>query len=543
MIRDVAQLDDGAVLRGEVGVVGAGFAGLELADHLERHGVRVVLLESGGLDFDPRTQELAHVQSVGKPIWEPDPDHELTPYLAPEVRGEARIRQFGGTSNTWTGKWRIFDELDFEVRPWVPHSGWPITLEELLPFYSAAVRDYGLAEFEAFERNEKVRRLRGIASRGGLEVSCHVWQGKTLRLRDRFASRLSQSDLVDVVLGANATEIVLDEDLDRVRSISFRSLQGGRYELEAENFVLATGGLEGPRLLLASNRQLSAGIGNEHGLVGRFHANHPKHKTGVLWPSRELAKPVQIGTADHLRPSYHATFQLSPDEQRRRGVLNHALRLIPRYRHDVEYPAGRAQALRDALRAKSPHVAAQAAFALATRPRALGKVASKALHHGHGGRLHHYALTMYFEQAPNPDSRVYLAAKRDALGMPKLVVDWRLNALDRESFKRTLHGLSEGFERAGLGRLDFGPVTFDDTFDAAHHIGATRMATSPMEGVVDPHCRVFSTENLFIASSSVFSTGGSMAPTLTIVALARRLAIHLLDSRAGRGRAAASVAP
>jgi choline dehydrogenase-like flavoprotein len=543
VIRDVAQLEDGAVLRGEVGVVGAGFAGLELTHYLERHGVRVVLLESGRLDFDPRTQQLAHVYSVGKPIWEPDPEHELTPYLRPEVRGEARIRQFGGTSNTWTGKWRIFDELDFEERPWVPHSGWPISFEELRPFYGAAVRDYGLAEFDEFERSEGVYRLRTAAGRGGLEVSCHVWQRKTLRLAGRFTSRLSQAKLVDVVLGANATEIVLAESLDRVRSIVFRSLEGGRYELEAEQFVLAVGGMEGPRLLLASNNQLAAGVGNEHDLVGRFHANHPKHKQGVLWPTRKLAKPVEVGTADHMRPSYHVTFQLSHKEQRDRAVLNHALRLIPKYRHDLDYPAERAQALRDGLRGRSSSQTARAALALARSPRALGKVMSKTLHRGHGGRLDHYALTMYFEQAPNPESRVYLADERDPLGMPKLVVDWRLNSLDRESFERTLQGLREGFDRAGLGRLDFQSLTLDETFDAAHHIGATRMATTPTAGVVDAQCRVFSTHNLFIASSSVFPTGSSMAPTLTIVALARRLAAHLLERRAAWGRTTSSVAP
>jgi choline dehydrogenase-like flavoprotein len=346
-----------------------------------------------------------------------------------------------------------------------------------------------------------------------------------------------------VILGANATEIVLDEGLERVRSIRFGSLAGGRHELEAEHFVLAVGGLEGARLLLASNRQLPAGIGNEHGLVGRFHAGHPKHRQGVLWPGRTLAQPRRVGTADHLRPSYHTTFQLSPAEQRDRGVLNHALRLIPRYRFDYGYPARRAQALRGALEASSPSRAARSALALARSPRALGKVLAKTLHRGPGARLDHYALVMYLEQAPNPESRVYLAPEHDALGMPKLVVDWRLNSLDRQSFERTHEGLREGFERAGLGRLDFGSATLDDTFDAAHHIGATRMAYSPAEGVVDPQCRVFSTDNLYIASSSVFPTGGSMAPTLTIVALARRVAAHLVDRRAAPAGTAASVAP
>ena len=401
MIRDVTQLENGSVLRAEVGVVGAGFAGLELARCLAQQGVHVILLESGRMEFDRATQDLTQARSIGKPTRAPDRNGELKPYLDPEVRGETRIRQFGGTSNTWTGKWRIFDELDFEERPWIPHSGWPITLEELRPFYEAAIRDYGLAEFDAFGRSDGVRRLRTGAARGGVDVSCHVWQRKPMRLAGRYAAELSRSEFVDVVLGANATEIVLDKSRDCVRSIIFRSLEGGNHGLEAEHFVLATGGMEGARLLLASNSQVSTGLGNEHDLVGRFHANHPKHKRGVLWPSRQLANPVEVGTADHRRPSYHAAFRLSDEKQREHEVLNHALRLIPQYHYDVDYPSQRARALREAIETRSPARAARSALALARSPRALARVASKTLRRGHGGRLDHYALTMYFEQAPN----------------------------------------------------------------------------------------------------------------------------------------------
>jgi choline dehydrogenase-like flavoprotein len=536
VIRDVAQLEHGATLRGDVGVVGAGFAGLELARYLARNGLRVVLLESGRLSFDLETQRLAHVQSVGKPIRQPGSDNGQALYLPAELRGETRIRQFGGTSNTWTGKWRIFDDLDFEARPWIPHSGWPITAEELRPFYAATADDLGLEGFAAFEDSAGVARLRAAASSGGLDVSCHVWQREPLRLAREFLSELTQSELIDAVLGANATEIVLDETHERVKSIVFRSLEGSQCELEAEHFVLAVGGTESARLLLASNRQLPTGIGNENDLVGRFYANHPKHRQGVLRPRGELMDPLATGTADHLRPSPHTLFRLSDQEQRERAVLNHAIRLLPRYRFDVDYPTAAARTLRAGLRERSASKTLRGALALSRSPRKLGKVLAKTRHRGHGGPLDHYGLTMYFEQAPNPESRLYLSSERDRLGVPKLVVDWQLNSVDRESFGRITDGLREGFEQAGLGLLEFGALTLEDTFDAAHHIGATRMATDATDGVVDPDCRVFSTENLYVASSSVFPTGSSMAPTLTIIALARRLGTHLLELHASQQR-------
>ncbi len=152
MIRNVAQLDDGAVLHADVGVVGAGLAGIDIARYLGQRGVKVVLLESGRLEFDPAIQELARVSFAGKPLRSHETDGDISKYLPPMYRGYCRIRQFGGTTNVWTGKWRIFDASDFDERPWVPHSGWPIALHDLLPYYEETARDYGLATSSASRR-------------------------------------------------------------------------------------------------------------------------------------------------------------------------------------------------------------------------------------------------------------------------------------------------------------------------------------------------------------------------------------------------------
>lgn len=512
MLRDVGELDAGAILHAEVGVVGAGFAGVDLVRYLGRQGVRVTLLESGGLEFDSVTQELTRVGSVGKPVRQPDPEGPHNPYLDPIFRGESRIRQFGGTSNTWTGKWRRFEPLDFAERSWVPHSGWPISLESVRPYYDEIEREYGLPEFAAFEQSATLGRLRELAGPAGLGVSFHGWQQQPLRLAEAFLDELRAAPNVDVVLRATATEILLADDLERVQAVAFRALDGRRFELRAEQFVLATGGLEAPRLLLASNRQLSEGIGNARGLVGRFFMDHPKHKRGVLRPTELLARPHEVSTAMWPRPCYHVSFALSPELQSEHSLLHHALYLRPVFRQE------RWRRLRRVARLSAPGLA-------------------------------HYDLAFYVEQAPNPESRLTLAPERDALGMQKLVVDWRVTPLDEEAFRRTHGSLVEAFARAGFGRLDFGPdpLTLDDTTDANHHIGATRMAATPDEGVVDPHCRVFGTANLYVATASVFPTGHVAAPTLTIMALARRLGSHLLELRAGRvsraGARAAGQAP
>jgi choline dehydrogenase-like flavoprotein len=143
------------------------------------------------------------------------------------------------------------------------------------------------------------------------------------------------------------------------------------------------------------------------------------------------------------------------------------------------------------------------------------------------------------EQEPNPASRVALTRDRDELGIPKASLDWRLTGDDRASIVRSLEVYGSELARTGLGRfkIDLRPGLVDNTpwdgtldFDvnnSSHHMGTARMHASPRQGVVDPYGRVHSVANLYVAGSSVFPTTGPQPPTVTIVALAIRLADHL----------------
>jgi choline dehydrogenase-like flavoprotein len=148
-------------------------------------------------------------------------------------------------------------------------------------------------------------------------------------------------------------------------------------------------------------------------------------------------------------------------------------------------------------------------------------------------RSNRVELIGYFEQAPNPDSRISLARERDILGLPKVCVDWRLTALDRYTYRTAAALFGSELARAcGGSYLPAAWLSEDDSATAqvhttAHHLGTTRMSDDPQQGVVDPQCRVHGIDNLHIAGSSVFPTGGWAFPTLTIVALGLRLAEHL----------------
>lgn len=482
MLRNSTALEDGATLHADVGVVGAGLAGIDIARHLGQRGVRVVLLESGGLEFDPATQELARLSFAGKPLRTHETHSHLSTFLPPMYRGLCRLRQFGGTTNLWTGKWRIFDPSDFLERPWIAHSGWPIGIDALLPFYEQTARDYGLGDIGAESDSAFVRATRELLAPAGLEPHVFYWEKTPTRSGTRFFHELKEAATVDTVLGANATEIVLDDNLEHVRSVAFQSIDRRRFTLHARHFVLATGGLEVPRLLLASNRQIGAGIGNARDLVGRFYMDHPKDMQGKLHPGRAFER-VHEGVRTRPRPRFGFSFALDAHVQRARSLLNHAVYV------------------------RNPE------------------------HSSLTGRVTHYPVKLGVEQAPNRDSRVLLDTECDSLGMPKLIVDWRFTAVDHEAFGRLVPDLTSAFAQAGLGRLDFGPQPprLDDMMDASHHMGTTRMAAHPSQGVVDGSCRVFGVDNLFVASSSVFPTGHAYSPTYTILAVARRVACHLAD--------------
>jgi hypothetical protein len=135
----------------------------------------------------------------------------------------------------------------------------------------------------------------------------------------------------------------------------------------------------------------------------------------------------------------------------------------------------------------------------------------------------------YCEQIPDPASRVYLGSERDRLGMPRLVLEWKVGKPETDTLMRLHHLLDSHLRRSGLGQLDHPASHLADLHytDASHHLGTTRMSTDPREGVVDRDCRVHGVANLFIAGSGVFPTAGHANPTLTIVALSIRLAAQL----------------
>lgn len=504
MLTDIAELD-GRERHADIAVIGTGIAGAELGTYLAARGHDVILLESGREDFDPAIQKLNDIDFIGKPHRALDPNAGYHPYLPPELRGVSRVRQLGGTSNVWTGKWKHLQRTDFGGRPWVPDSDWPFGLDELLPHYREAARDYGFGDLEAEAERSGVKALRD-ALRGEVKATSFYWEATPTRTRIRFGEVMRRSARLQVITGATATRIDTTPDGTAVAGVSCRSLDGHVLTVRARIVVLATGAIEAPRLLLASSSEAHpAGLGNAAGLVGRYYADHPKHHTSDLDPG-----PLTRAYADELqyapKPRFCLCFALDDDTQRKERLLEHVLYLKPIYetrRDRLGRWLRRRPACRDGL-----------------------------------GAVRSYRVKLVTEQVPNPDSRVTLSDALDPLGVPVARLDWRFTPDDHRSLARVTTLLAERFERLGVGslRLKDDPPTLDAMTDAAHQMGTTRMGRTPAEGVVNADGQVFGVDGLFVAGSATFPTCPSYSPTFTILALARRLGRHLDDSLAARGR-------
>jgi choline dehydrogenase-like flavoprotein len=525
LIRDVDGLDSDS-LSADICVVGAGAAGIALASELNGHGRRVVVLESGRRKFDRRTQDLYCSEVVGMP-------HEGVHDL--------RFRVFGGSTTRWAGQALPLSPLDFSRREWVAESGWPLSTEQLAPYYERASAFMGIHPFPAEDHADTwpdALSPHPAFDRALLRARYSQFS-PTPNFADLRGAQLEASTDVEVLLGANVTELITDPGATAIDAIAARSLGGRRVEIRASQFVLCAGGLETARLLLASDRYCEGGIGNGHDLVGRFFQDHPGLDIGQISPrdEKQLRRTFRPGRQDGLK--YFPLFSTSDDLQRRERLLNAygsvqfggevpsilAAKTLMRAAGRSEF-SGQARveaptALRTVLRDPIPPLRAGIRHFLLRQSAFDG-----------AGRTP--TLTVGGEQAPNPESRVYLSAERDELGLPRLALDWRVTELDLRTWRRLAEVSAAEFERLGLGTVDLDldrlpedPAEVTGLVDAGHHMGTTRMADDPRHGVVDSDCRVHGIANLFIASSSVFPTSGFSNPTYTIIALALRLADEL----------------
>ena len=513
----------------DVCIVGAGPAGISVARELIGNGARVWLLDSGGRDVERHAQRLNRGQSVGYPIHRPH---------------QSRVRAFGGTTRHWVAPgdetWaaRPLDPIDFEVRPWIRYSGWPLDRVHLDPYYARAqgVCQLGPFDYAPSRWSDTTRTTPLPLPPDAVETT--LFQHGTAGF-EGYYQEIVRAPNVTLLLHASVVDLATGEDHGRVDRVEVRRDDGTRCFVRARLVVLAAGGIENPRLLLLSRRVHRRGLGNDRDVVGRFFAERLSARTGYIVPaSPDVLRGAALYAVHPVAPAVRVqgALRLRDATQRDRQLLNCAF-FLPIRNPSITAEAVRSIAALAKARRRRPLPAGTLGHLrnIATGLGDLGVFALDRVRRPDEARRI-LVMRAQAEQAPNPDSRVTLGTRRDRFGHPVARIDWRPAPSDRASIRASQEVIDVALRAAGLGHVEFmlgdedPPALLEGNF---HHLGTTRMHPDPASGVVDTDCRVHGVRNLYVTGSSVFPTYGCSNPTLTVVALALRLADHLKQQLAG----------
>ena len=525
MLSDLAEARGSLARDTEICIIGAGAAGLTVARRLLAAGHSVVVLESGGRDYEAEVADLNAGENVGEPYYPLD---------------HARLRFFGGTTAIWGGRCAELDPFDFEAKPWVPHSGWPFPHETLRPYYDEAWPLFG---HRAAGGREEILRAAGVPlprfDRDRLVTPVWAFDNRFNRFAFESCRDLIEHPRCEIILHATATSIEAAASGTGIEQVMAAAHGGAGLAVRARAFVLAAGGIENPRLLLASSGVMPKGLGNDHDTVGRYFMEHPHGRGGRIVDAKAWQLLKAFGRRHRVAgQDMAALIAPAPRLQAEHGILNSSLVVVARQPEcAAQFWGMRAYStlkhdMKPTRSGRSLWMATKRAATFAQR--VVDPLRPWLLHKA--GKLD-LALLLRAEQAPNADSRVTLSEERDALGLPRARLDWRLSPLDVRSAAMLVQTLGDELGRLGLGQVEQAdwlsdpeggwrtdPLVSAHPIGGYHHMGTTRMAEDPRRGVTDAQTRVHGLGNLYIAGSSLFPTSGWANPTLTIVALALRTA-------------------
>lgn len=458
-------------------IIGGGPAGITLALRLAGSGWSVVLVEGGGHEYSQRSQALYTCPSSALDVY----------------AHETRLRFLGGTSNHWAGRCRPFEPSDFAVPPVGNLPGWPIAFSEVERYLAGAMAIVDLPTGSGFTP------INGALNGGEFDADRFLLSPPT-RFAQKYAEDLRESDGLDLFINCNCVDLEFAPASGRIAAVVVSDYNRNRERLRAKNFILATGAIENARQLLNSESLVAHGIVSRDGFVGRCFMEHLNVDMGTfILQEGQRTEPSQYFTTEAFTSAYQSgkgnitTTVLS--EVRTYGMTAK----VKGFFENLMCEIGAAHKIDYIAKFNCP---------------------------GDG------VISTLIEQFPSVNSRISLLNERDELGVAKVSIHWELSPADRHTIKSIGLEMAKRFAETGLGFVKLNDYVYDTSVPLkmtphAHHMGTTRMAATPEQGVVDTNCRVFGTDNLYIAGSSIFSTGGACNPTMPLLQFVLRLADHL----------------
>jgi len=520
MITNLVHCTKAVVFEADVAIIGAGAMGLVLTAELFDSGLRVLLLEAGGVEPTHFNDQMLKVENVG---------HSFN---GSDYSGRRRI--LGGATSLWGGQFLPLADIVFDDRPWLGVSGWPLSKEILRPYYRRAADFGSLASQEGDESIWRMHRIDPPCFDPSLLFS----EFSRFSPRPNFASslyqKLVQSANVEALLNSVVAEIILDSH-GSIKELDLRSKNGVSSTARARTYVLAAGAIESARLLLASSNQDARGVGNSSGLVGRYFQDHIALSAANIFPkSREqfhlLYENFILGST-----KYAPKISISDTVQQTESLLN-----VGGF---FRFPLDR-QASVESLKVFAGHIKRRTkpddALLLARRmfasmPEIVRFVyALKAKKRIRAARKGSIFLEVHAEQLPIPESRITLSQQTDDLGIPRARINWKIDDSSRVAIRCFVDLVRHEFNRLGIAdvvpfqEILGDPAAFQrSASDVYHQMGTLRMSIEPVDGVTNPDSRMHDVPNLYVAGCSLFPASGYSNPTHTGLALAIRLADKL----------------
>ena len=496
-------------------IIGSGPVGISIALSLEEKGIPSTILEAGDSSATKLFQDALAGQQVG---------------ITTDTLNTSRYRCIGGTSNYWHGESRPFNPSDFNARAWIPNSGWPISSEDLFPYWAQSARYLKLDPKLIQNHDNPDFTHKANIGLNTPEFSTTISQINPLNFRTSYYGHIAKSSNINLIHSAIATELTTNKAANAINGIEVNCINRGSMKITTPIVILACGGIENIRLLLNSKQDSACGLGNKLDVVGRYYMQHIHEEVSeLLLLPKGKAVIEAFQTHKFGDSAIRANLLLDQKTCERESICNSVL-MFNDYYQGENSPAflQLRQFIGNIRRGQVPEdftdsvalIMANANKVLETqfrRSMKLDRVISKSL------------VGIYGEHAPNPKSRVTLMSSKDKFGMPRISLDLKMQEIDRRSVLESQKALARFLGSNGLGRIKINADIQNNSWPkflkaGSHQLGGTRMHEDERFGVVNPDCEVYGTKNLFIAGSSLFPTSGTSPPTIAAITLGLRLA-------------------